>query len=141
MLNRYWNSPALALTIRPSAIRRHLCVLLILLVTVANYLVFASGNVFFAAVIIPLSGFCLLRIIREPLIGCSFGWREGQWYVFSSGGLQAVELIGRSVCIPGYIQIKLESYSTQEQFNLSLYPDSADRDELRRLRCRLILKR
>lgn len=141
MLNKYWNSPALALTVRPSAVRRHLCVLLALLVSLANYLVFDSGSVFLAVAFIPLSLFCLLRMLREPLIGCSFGWREGQWYVFSGGHLQAVELVGRPVCITGYIQIKLESCLTQEQFNLSLFSDSAVRDDLRRLRCRLILKR
>ena len=112
-----------------------------LLVSLANYLVVAGESLYFAVPVFLLSLSCFLKIFREPLAGCSFGWRDGQWYVFSGGGVQAIELVGRSICIQGFIRIRLKSYVTGEQFNLSLFPDSADREDLRRLRCRLVLQR
>ena len=141
MLNKYWNSPALALTIRPSVYLRVIAVVLGVAAGFSNYLILIGENALFAIALVPLSAVSILAMIREPLVGCSFGWREGQWYVFSQGSLKAVELVGRPICLSICARVTLQSRSTGERYNFSLFPDSSDPKDLRRLRSRLLLER
>ncbi|MFT4823828.1 MAG: hypothetical protein ACJASY_000007 [Halioglobus sp.] len=112
-----------------------------LLTGLANYLLVTGSVGYLAAPLFLLSLFCWLKIFRESLVGCTFGWRDGQWYVFSGRGVQTTELVGRFICIAGFVRIRLRSHVTGEQFNFSLFSDSADRADLRRLRSRLVLER
>jgi hypothetical protein len=141
LLNKYWNSPALALTVRPSGIKRSLCITLGLGLSLSVYLVSAGGHLAVAVAMILPAAYFLRRLYREPLCGATLGWRQGQWIIFFRGQIIAVELCSGWVCLPWIIYLQLRDPGTRCCYPLVLFPDSAEEEDLRRLSRRLLLER
>ena len=141
MLNRYWNSPPLALTIKRSLIRRTLYHALAGAMSLSTYLVLDAGYGPVALAMAVLSAYCLWRLYLEPLCGASVGWRRGQWLIFHEGNIIGVELRRGWVCLPWLVQMTLLEPRSGVCYSLLLFPDSTDESAFRRLCRRLNLER
>ncbi|MEH6581932.1 MAG: hypothetical protein V7754_08355 [Halioglobus sp.] len=140
MLNRYWNSPALALTVKRSRIRRYFLLALAFLQMLAVYQVHVAGFSLLALFMLLLSASCLKSLSVETLCGASVGWRQGQWMVFHAGKLSPMELRRGWVCLPWLVQFALESPDSGQVVSFSLFADSAEKADLQNLRRRLTLE-
>jgi hypothetical protein len=141
LLNRYWNSPALALTIERSLIRRRLYFVLVGAMSLSVFLVLSAGYGLVALAMVALSAHCLWRLYLEPLCGASVGWRRGQWLIFHDGNIIGVELRRGWVCLPWLVQMTLFEPCSGVRYSLLLFPDSMDEPAFRRLCRRLHLER
>ena len=141
MLNKYWNSPPLALTVERSAIWQYLSLGLTIAVGLSIYLIFQSGYTVLAIVICPLAMLATTVLFSQPFCGASIGWRNGQWFLFNEGRLCAVELSPGWVSLPWLVQLTLQDAMSQQRYTLLLFGDSAGTKALQRLRRRLTLER
>ena len=141
MLNKYWNSPALALTIRPSATRRKLFFLLALTLGWSNVLVALSAYPLWVGLMIVPSVLCLWQLYTEPYCDASLGWRDGHWLFIHREKFTAAELRPGWVCLPLVIRLTLQEPTSGRRYSLMLFHDSAEEEALRRLRRRLRLER
>jgi hypothetical protein len=85
--------------------------------------------------------YCLLSFYQQPLCGATLGWRQGQWLLFYRGELLSVQLRRNWVCLPLLVRLELEETLSGRSHLLLLFPDSAERVSLCRLRRRLKLER
>jgi hypothetical protein len=141
LLNKYWNSPAIALTIKRSRHRRKFYLVLAGSLGLSIYLVFSVGYGLLATCMALLAIYCLRRLHTEPLCGASIGWRQGQWLIFSQGDFTAVELLKGSVVLPWLIRLTLKNPLSGCSHIVVLFSDSAEPRALQRLRRRLVLQR
>ena len=141
MLNKYWNSPALALTVEHSATWKKLALGLTIAVGLSVCLVFYAGYIALAIVLCPLALVATIALFSQPFCGASIGWRNGQWFVFHQGELCAVELSPGWVSLPWLVQLSLRDPLSRRQYALLLFSDSAGAAALQRLRRRLTLER
>lgn len=141
MLNKYWNSPALALTIEPSATRRKLLLLASCAVGWSIALVGAGGHAGAASSMALLGLACLGSLYREPYCSASLGWRAGQFLFIYRGKFMAVALQPGWVCLPFVLRLTLREPVSGSCLRLWLFRDSAEAAALLRLRRRLTLER
>jgi hypothetical protein len=141
LLNKYWNSPALALTVEHSATWKNLSCGLTIAVGVSIYLVFCAGYIGLAAVLCPLAIVAINVVFSQPFCGASIGWRNGQWFVFYQGELCTALLRPGWVSLPWLVQLSLRDPISRRHYALLLFSDSADTQGLQRLRRRLTLER
>lgn len=141
MLNKYWNSPALALTVEHSATWKKLSLGLTIAVGLSIYLVFYAGYIALAVALCPLAIVATIVLFSQPFCGASVGWRDGQWFLFHQGKLRAVELRPGWVSLPWLVQLSLRDPLSRRQYALLLFSDSARATALQRLRRRLTLER
>ena len=141
MLNKYWNSPPLALTVERSATWKNLSLGLTIAVGLSIYLVFHAGYTVLAIVMCPLAMLATTVLFSQPFCGAGIGWRNGQWFIFHEGRLCAVELSPGWVNLPWLVQLTLRDATSRRRYALLLFGDSAGAKALRRLRRRLTLER
>ena len=141
MLNKYWNSPALALTVEYSATWKNLSLGLTIAVGLSIFLIFQTGFTVLAIVMCPLAILAATVLFSQPFCGTSIGWRSGQWFIFHEDRLCAVELSPGWVNLPWLVQLTLRDSTSERQYALLLFGDSAGAQALRRLRRRLTLER
>ena len=140
MLNKYWNSPAIALTIKPSRHRRKFYLVLAGSLGMSIYLVFSVGYGLLATCMALLVIYCLRKLYTELLFCASIGWRQGQWLIFSQGNFTAVELLKGPVALPWLIRLTLKNPLSGYRYSVVLFSDSAETRALQRLRRRLVLQ-
>ncbi len=140
MLNKYWNSPAIALTIKPSRHRRKFYLGLAGSLALSIYLVFSAGYSLLASCMALLAIYCLRKLHTEPHCGASIGWRQGEWLIFSQGNFTAVELLKGPVVLPWLIRLTLKNPLSGYCYTVVLFSDSAETRALQRLRRRLVLQ-
>ncbi|MEH6570773.1 MAG: hypothetical protein V7709_16960 [Halioglobus sp.] len=141
MLNKYWNSPALALTVERSATWKNVSLGLAIAVGLSIYLVFHAGYTGLAIAMCPLAILATIVLFSQPFCGASIGWRNGQWFIFHEGRLCAVELSPGWVSLPWLVQFTLQDSVSKRRYALLLFGDSAGAQALQRLRRRLTLER
>ena len=141
MLDKYWNSSALALTIKPSRVRRVLCCLSVPILSWANWLVFESALPHLLLLTLPVTLVSLWNILLQPYCGASLGWRAGQWLFIHHHVFTTVELRPDWVCLPWMIRLRLREPESGNTYSLLLFHDSAEPEALLRLRRRLRLER
>lgn len=140
MLNRYSTSPSHSLIVRPSRRRQLFIFALGLVVACANLLVFLKGYPLMASVLTLGSIVLLWRAIKDPMAGAMLKWEAGEWFLRYRGKQTSVLLLPGSVRTPWLIYAAFQETHAKQRWAFLLFGDSAGSDELRRLRCRLILE-
>jgi len=73
------------------------------------------------------------------MLGAVLSWEQGQWYLDQSGRRTAVFLLPTSLRHPLFIYVELKEMHTRKLWRLWIFSDSADPEQLRKLRTRLTL--
>lgn len=141
MSTRYSRSPSLHLEIVRSRIHCLLHGLLCLLVAAGLYRIAQRGYPVPALLLSPLAALCWWRTARQPLAGTQLSWRRGQWCIGRGEQVRAVTPGRGSTCLPWVIYFAWVEPGERARRSALLFPDSAPRRELRRLRVRLALQR
>ncbi len=140
MSARYSNSPALALTVARSHTRLGLSALFTVCIGIALYLVHARGYPLLSWLCLPPAIVALLDMAREPWAGATLRWQGGHWSLQAGGSQRNVEVLPASRCLPWVVYLAWREAPGGRRRGLWLFHDSAERDQLRRLRVRLALE-
>ena len=73
------------------------------------------------------------------MVGSVLLWEHGQWYLDHAGERTAVVLVPTSLRHPLFIYLELREMHARKYWRLWLFSDSADPEQLRKLRTRLTL--
>ena len=140
MLNKYSTSPSHGLTLRSSRHRAYFIVALGLAVSCANILVFLKGYPLLSVALMSGSLLLLQRAVPDPMAGATLKWELGEWFLRHRGKQVSVVLLPGSVRLPWLIYAAFQETHAKQRWKFLLFTDSANAEELRRLRCRLILE-
>jgi len=141
LLNRYSTSQSLQVVLRPSRQRRYFLLLLALALALAVYQVYDKSFPYSAAVLALLSVVLLLQGWPDPMKGAVLLWQGGEWFVQHGGRQTSAQLLPGSVRLPWLVYVALQETHAGQRWRFWLFPDSADADQLRQLRCRLIMEK
>lgn len=139
MLRKYSNSPEVALRVLESRQRAWCYLALSGLLVGLLAVLYLRGYPW----LLPGGVLCLgwlARLAREPLQGALIRWRRGAWSVEDAARTGAIEVTGGRAVGP-VICLRWRYRGGYFYHDLVLFPDSADHEELRRLRRRLRLER
>ena len=140
MSNRYSTSPSHSLIVR-SSLRRQLFIFALgLVVGCANVLVFLKGYPVLASVLTVGSIVILWCAMADPMAGAMLKWEAGEWFVRHRGKQTSVLLLPGSARTPWLIYAAFQETHAKQRWVFLLFGDSAGSEELRWLRCRLILE-
>jgi len=140
LLNKYSNSRRPLLTVRPSRTRLLVLLLFALATQFAIFLVYQKAYPVTAATLLLGSLVLLFRAWPDPIVGVVLKWEKGEWFLSYQGGQTSVVLLPGSVRLPWLIFMVFQEAHASRRWNILLFSDSADSDQLRRLRRRLILE-
>lgn len=140
MLNKYSTSPCHSLKLRPSRHRLYFIFTLGLAVTLANLLILLKGYPVLGAVLMLGSPILLWSAIPDPMTGATLKWEAGEWFLRQEGQQTSVVLLPGSVRLPWLVYATFRETHAKQRWKFLLFTDSANAEELRRLRCRLILE-
>ena len=141
MLNRYSTSPSLSLTVRPSRQRLNFIAVLGLALLLANLQIYNQGYPILAVLLALASLLLLWRAIPDPMAGAILKWESGEWYLHHRGRQTSVALLPGAVRLPWLVYAVFRESHAKQRWAFLLFADSADTDQTRRLRCRLILSK
>jgi hypothetical protein len=99
------------------------------------------GYTLLAFLLLPCAAYLLWRVRLDSLAGGELIWRQGHWRLRQGCREAAVELLPASRALPGVIYLVWREASPGGRRRAWLFRDSAQRDQLRRLRVRLRLQR
>ena len=74
------------------------------------------------------------------MAGAMLKWEAGEWYLHHRGKQTSVLLLPGAVRTPWLIYAAFQETHANQRWAFLLFGDSAGSEELRRLRCRLILE-
>jgi hypothetical protein len=147
---RYSNSPALTLTVARSRTRQGLLALLTACVGTALYLVHTRGYPLLSWLCLPPAALALLDLARAPWAGTTLRWQGGRWSLQAGESRRDLEVLPASRCLPWVVYLawreapggRSPGGRTPAGYRrgMWLFHDSAERDQLRRLRVRLALE-
>lgn len=140
MLNKYLTSPSHVLTVRSSRHRLYFIVALGLAVGCANILVFLKGYPLLSVVLTSASLFLLYRAVPDSMLGAILKWEAGEWFLRHRGKQVSVVLLPGSVRLPWLVYAAFQETHAKQRWKFLLFTDSADAEQMRQLRCRLILE-
>ena len=78
--------------------------------------------------------------MADPMAGAMLKWEAGEWFLRHRGKQTSVLLLPGSVRTPWLIYAAFQETHATQRWTFLLFGDSAGSEELRRLRCRLILE-
>jgi hypothetical protein len=78
--------------------------------------------------------------MKDPMAGAMLKWEAGEWFLRHRGKRTSVLLLPGSVRTPWLIYAAFQETHAKQRWTFLLFGDSAGSEELRRLRCRLILE-
>lgn len=139
MLNKYSSSPEVRLTVRQSLYRRAALILFGMATAAALVQLFAQGYIVLASFVMPLAFGILYREWADPMAGAVISWREGQWSVGREGVDISTVLQPGAVHLSQLVYLCLRGEGVTNRWYFFLFSDSADQEQLRRLRVRLTL--
>jgi hypothetical protein len=99
------------------------------------------GHTLLAFLLLPCAVCLVWRLRLDSLAGAELIWRQGCWLVRRGCREVAVELLPASRAVPGGIYLVWREGPRGRRRRAWLFQDSAQRDQLRRLRVRLRLQR
>ena len=141
MSARYSTSPSLHLTTGKSRIRDLLFGALCLCTLYALFLLYARGYAVPVFLFLPLVVLLLWHLRGAAMPAVEVCWRQGVWTVTRGGRSRVVRISGRSTCLPWVIYLAWSELPAGRAGFVWLFADSAQRQQLRRLRGRLSLER
>lgn len=139
MSAKYSNSPALHLRLASSGLRRRLLLLLTSAACCALYLLWQQGYSWLASIILPLVVWLTWAQWRDRLQDAVLCWDRGEWSLQYLQQKQVIEVLPGSTCLPWVIYLAGRDVSSGRRWQSWIFSDCADRENLRRLRVRLIL--
>lgn len=139
MLSRYSTLPSLKLTLNSSRQRRCFIALLAFAAVIASYHIYIKGYPVLSIATVILTLFLLSRARFDHMVGSVLLWEQGEWYLENAGRRTAVLLLPTSLRHPLLIYLELREMHTRKRWRLWLFSDSADPEQLRKLRTRLTL--
>ena len=139
MSNKYSTTPSLQLTVNFSRHRQIFIVLLACAVAFANLQVYLKGLPQLAAILSLVSSAILWHGWRDPMVGAVLKWECGEWFIRSNGRQSSVLLLPGAVRLPWIIYLAFRETHARKRWNIWVFADSVDIEQMRRLRCRLAL--
>jgi hypothetical protein len=117
-------------------------VLLLTLLLCGPLLLAGSGRLWLAALLLLLLAALCHDLLRQPWLGCSLAWRQGEWWWFEAGeGAPLRVVVVRSVLTsPLATCIRLRDPASGRCWWLNLFHDSVPRETLSGLRRRLVVQ-
>ena len=133
--------PTLELRIAESGTYRCLHALLCALVAFSLYRIDQRGYSQLALVLLLPVVLCCWRLAHQRLAGCRISWHQGRWSLGEVGDTVEMELHASSTCIGHLVYLAWVESVGGERHSILLFPDSIERQSLRRLRVCLTLQR
>ncbi len=141
LLSRYSTLPSFALTVNASPQRLGFTLLLAFATAIANYHVYIKGYPVLSIVAASVTLFLLSRTRFDQMVGSVLMWEHGEWFLEHAGTRTAVLLLPTSVRHPCVIYLDLRETVAGKRWRLWLFSDSANPEQLRKLRSRLTLEK
>ncbi|MBE9538337.1 MAG: hypothetical protein IMF06_04595 [Proteobacteria bacterium] len=140
MLNRYSSSPSRSLRVKPSRRRIYFIIVLGAALALANYLLYVQGYPLLSAQLTLVSIVLLWWATADPMAGSTLKWEGGEWYIRHRGRQTSVVLLPGAVRLPWLVYAAFRETHAKQRWAFLLFSDSATVEQMRRLRCRLILE-
>jgi len=140
LLNRYSTSPSHRLTVRPSRQRLYYIIALGVALMFSNFHIYEKGYPILAVALTLLSIAVLWRAAPDPMAGAILKWESGEWFLRHGGRQTSVLLLPGAVRLPWLVYAAFRETHAKQRWAFMLFGDSASAEEIRRLRCRLILE-
>ena len=139
MSNKYSTTHSLQLTVSFSRHRQIFIALFTCILAVANLQVFVKGYPQLAVSLSLASIVMLWRGWRDPMVGAVLKWEGGEWFIQINGRRSSVLLLPGAVRLPWIIYLAFRETHARKRWYICLFADSVDVEQMRRLRCRLVL--
>ncbi len=140
MSNKYSTTPSLQLTVSFSRYRQIFIVFLACILLLANIQIFVKGYPQLATTLSLVSIAMLWRGWRDPMVGAVLKWKGGEWFIRCNGRQSSVLLLPGAVRLPWIIYLAFRETHATKRWHIWLFADSVDVEQMRRLRCRLMLE-
>lgn len=122
------------ISLKPSRIAIYLQGIVWILAMVAIVISGFSWLLKSSLILLLLTAFYQVNTQRKIMISCiSFGQQQG-WIIMRDKKKFVVELQGEQLVLPWLVVLQWREKESRQQGALALWPDSAQKDDLRRLR-------
>jgi hypothetical protein len=106
---------------------------------IASYHIYIKGYPALCTGVFIVCFFLLWRARLDPMLGAVLIWEAGEWFLEHTGRRTSVLLQPASLRHPWIIYLELRQTHDRKRWRLWLFSDSADPEQLRKLRTRLTL--